>query len=383
MRLRANGLVLSIAFVAAMMLAWAAFSMLSKQPGSIPPTGPYAVGDCSLDLMLTQAIASNSASGSSAAAVGAMVQLWYPVQATGRDGSALPPSQLPLIFYFSSWAGTALENTNLVRELVSRGFAVVSVIYPGRSPGQSQGDWERERTQLEEPMDFSSESAFNKTVSLATERVEQRSADASKILDGLASAKRTAHANCPVSVLDLDRVGIMGYSIGGAVASETAVRDPRFRAAVNLDGWQFSKAAADGVNRPFLLMSDASPPPTEADLAAPDPVMRYTSQLSKTDLAASMSHLRQYGGLFVTVAHAGHESFSSAAILSWRHRLRGGTWRHRRVQEVVNAYVGAFFERVFKNQDSPLLHTNSASFPDADLQVWQGSAWPPVSVNKF
>ena len=58
------------------------------------------------------------------------------------------------------------------------------------------------------------------------------------------------------SKLNLDRVGIMGYSFGGATAIEACIADNRFTAGINIDGWpygmQFSSEKA--ISQPFMMI---------------------------------------------------------------------------------------------------------------------------------
>jgi hypothetical protein len=53
--------------------------------------------------------------------------------------------------------------------------------------------------------------------------------------------------------LDLDRIGMLGWSFGGAAAIEMLRIDPRVKAAVNHDGRLFGGAATRPVTRPFML----------------------------------------------------------------------------------------------------------------------------------
>ena len=41
--------------------------------------------------------------------------------------------------------------------------------------------------------------------------------------------------------LDLDRIGVIGWSIGGSAATEICLIDPSFKAGVNLDGYDFAR----------------------------------------------------------------------------------------------------------------------------------------------
>jgi dienelactone hydrolase len=57
--------------------------------------------------------------------------------------------------------------------------------------------------------------------------------------------------------LDLEKVGAFGHSLGGAVALETAYKDDRFDAALNMDGTMFSSAASAVSRVPFLFLRSA------------------------------------------------------------------------------------------------------------------------------
>ena len=52
--------------------------------------------------------------------------------------------------------------------------------------------------------------------------------------------------------LDLQHVGIVGHSIGGATAVQVMAGDPRFKVGVNLDGKLFGTEPDARLNRPFL-----------------------------------------------------------------------------------------------------------------------------------
>jgi len=58
--------------------------------------------------------------------------------------------------------------------------------------------------------------------------------------------------------LDLDRLGVMGHSLGGATAVQVCLEDPRFKAAINLDGFQFGDIRRRSLNRPVLMIESES-----------------------------------------------------------------------------------------------------------------------------
>ena len=54
--------------------------------------------------------------------------------------------------------------------------------------------------------------------------------------------------------MDTSRIGIMGMSIGGAVAAEYAKANDRIKAAINIDGLQYGKRNKDSLNVPFMMI---------------------------------------------------------------------------------------------------------------------------------
>jgi len=59
--------------------------------------------------------------------------------------------------------------------------------------------------------------------------------------------------------LNMQRVGVFGWSIGGATALQFCHDDGRCKAAIDVDGFPLGSVVAEGVSRPILfLMEDLS-----------------------------------------------------------------------------------------------------------------------------
>jgi dienelactone hydrolase len=275
---------------------------------------------------------------------------------------ARSPAAFPVILYFPGWSGTRIDNVALLGELASRGFVVVAVHYPTDASAAAAS--------LMRPMDFSSEAALADTVERADKMVRGRARDAAAILTALAgmngdATSRFAHR------LDLDRAAIFGFSLGGAVAAQAGWLDQRFKAVINLDGWQFGDAAEQGVSQPYLILSDSGPPPSAEDLISPIPVRRYASILDKRDLEQLFANFERRGGYFVTVAGTEHVNFSDDAFASPIRRLTGaGPIDPRRALRITADYCAAFFETVLDRRPSVLFDPANATYPETRLQIW-------------
>jgi dienelactone hydrolase len=328
---------------------------LARRPRAPQPSGPYTPVTLSLDGDLLLPVR--------AARTVPQVELWYP---------AAPPARVPLLLYFSSWTGTQVENRILLQDLASRGFAVAAIVYPARTTGLSDSAYREQQAELERPMDLSSEDAFHESLRRGEQRVRERAADATAVLDALQRLDTDAPASPLALHLDLQRAGILGFSLGGAVAAQAAWLDHRFAAAANIDGWHFAEAAEQGVRCPYLLVSDDTPLPTPEDLRSRDPQRRYSSRLVADDYRRSLRNLQRNGGIYLSIAGTRHFDLTDRAL----DRSLGGFLLRRRTAprsslSLLNAYVGAFFEKYLDGEDPPLLNGRvTASFREAKLRIW-------------
>jgi dienelactone hydrolase len=122
-----------------------------------------------------------------------------------------------------------------------------------------------------------------------------RAADSSFVLDQLSRLTGLDPSSPLAGHLDLQHVGIIGHSIGGATAVQVIAADPRFKVAVNLDGKLFGAQSAAHLNRPLLwIQSDGTQ------------TAEYTQGRDRL-----LSHLRD-GGALTTILGSDHIGFTDA-----------------------------------------------------------------------
>jgi dienelactone hydrolase len=336
------------------------------------PSGPFPVGVATLEL------AREPAAGASPGTF--EVELWYPSATagerapygTGRPGFARlvyhsvlrshatrdaplarGDASFPLVLYVAGWGGQRTDNTILAEELASHGFVVAAF-----------GDLIHDDPPLEPlaaPADFSSQAAYEATLRLAHARIAYLSARASAVLDELHRLECGAGTPRFAGRLRASEAGIVGYSFGGAVALAACGRDPRFSAAVDIDGWLFG--VRNERRRPYFLIADDAPPPAQADLTSEDLSHRYQSILTLADHATQRDALAS-GGYALAVAGAEHLDFTDAPSYML------GQWRRRasidpkRMMRLLNRYVRAFLEHHVAAKPSALL-ADGAGFDSA------------------
>ncbi len=169
--------------------------------------------------------------------------------------------------------------------------------------------------------------------------------------------------------LDLDRVGMYGWSFGGATSIEMSAVDERIKAAIDHDGQLFGVAPTQGTTRPFMLLHGAvaaDPPPFEdPDSAAAftDALERLMAQVRETDAGLKAASTGDWYD--ITIAGTNHGSFSDLVLF-----LPGSSpdIDPARGHQIVNALTLAFFDRYLKGAESPLLDDPRAVFDEVDAE---------------
>ena len=156
----------------------------------------------------------------------------------------------PVLLFLAGWGSPREQYTALCTDLASRGFVVVALSHPyesavslladGRVVGPAVG-------------------ASILGASMA-DMAGIRAADSSFVLDQLTHLDHLAPGSPLAGHLDLQHVGIVGHSLGGATAVQVVAHDARFLVGVNIDGVITDALASLELTRPFLwLQGDGTP----------------------------------------------------------------------------------------------------------------------------
>ncbi|MDP6039495.1 MAG: hypothetical protein QGG64_13165, partial [Candidatus Latescibacteria bacterium] len=148
--------------------------------------------------------------------------------------------------------------------------------------------------------------------------------------------------------LDLERVGVMGFSKGGAVAGQFCVADERCKAGVNLTGFMYGDIVNMNLDKPFLFVSEEEP---------------WCPDCFVNDLFYKRAESDAYQ---MKIRGARHASFGDFCL--WGRLLQ---WANgdppiegERMTYIQNVYVRAFFDKHLKGLVSPLVDGPSTEFPE-------------------
>lgn len=236
--------------------------------------------------------------------------------------AAMP--QYPVVVYFDPLSGLPVDQGAQVQDLASHGYVVVDILHTYGYPvtlgeqlgiGDALFDWslvEWEKVALP---------------------------DISFILDRLPDLNAE---DLFAERLDLEKVGLVGYSAGGSIAIQATAADGRVKAAISEDGLPAAFDYAE-IEQPYMLMQ------AEEDLEGAFP---------------------EFGGPVYLVASDQLIHFSFSDAMLWPNNLDLATNIVDGVRgtQIINAYVIAFFDRYLKGEEQPLLQGPSDDFPEVDIQ---------------
>jgi dienelactone hydrolase len=185
-------------------------------------------------------------------------------RSNGRFVVRAPTSSV--VVYNHGLVSFAAENTSLMQELASHGFAVVAIQH-----AEQLAEFRAlSRAESAEKKTVDAELAQRLKAATKTERpklaveyynastntnrvVVERAADTSFVLNRIEDVV----AKIPgvrTNAIDTSSARLIGFSVGGAVATETAKRDARARSVVNLDGGMQGTLDAKGLRQPYLML---------------------------------------------------------------------------------------------------------------------------------
>ncbi|HEX3068163.1 MAG TPA: family membership, partial [Thermoanaerobaculia bacterium] len=214
-----------------------------------------------------------------------------------RDADVSPKDRsYPVVVMIGSVAFTTLAE-----DLASHGYIVVSVEAAYRNSIVAFPDGRViHGSQENNPETL----AGKEKEQLAIKLQNAASADIGLALDQLARLNASDPSGKFTGRLDLNRVGVFGHSLGGAMALQFCHDDPRCGAVVDLDGAPHGIVINEGVPHPVMfLLSDHG---SDAD---PD------SLKIKANVRSILDRLPSDKKLQIAILGANHFSFSDDAVL--------------------------------------------------------------------
>lgn len=284
-------------------------------------------------------------------------------------------SPFPVITYSPS--GLMSGHMALFEELASHGYVVVCIGHPYWNPfvygshgealpfdgknGQYQAWWAEARSSsvvnamadvTVATVTADQERLFvrlNDLMPLAVPDLRMWADDIGFVLDQLDTINQ--EAGPLTGALNLQRVGVMGFSKGGAAAGQFCVTDTRCKAGINLTGFMYGDIVDIDLQAPFLFMN-------EEELWCPD---CYPNNLFFKRANSDAYQMKIRGSR--------HTNFGDYPLYGWLIQSANDkpAIDVQRVIQIQNVYSLAFFDKHLKGMAATLLDGPSAEFPEVDF----------------
>jgi predicted dienelactone hydrolase len=157
--------------------------------------------------------------------------------------------------------------------------------------------------------------------------------------------------------MDLERVGMLGHSLGNPATAQTMLTDERIDAGAGLDGSLRGSVVTQGLDRPYLLLSTT----------------KHRLEVDQEGWAEFWSNLRGRR-LHLVVLGTLHLDFSDFAVFKDQVDLTAvlpgllGPIPGARALGVDRAYIAAWFDDTLRDQPQALLDGPSPRFPEVEFQ---------------
>ncbi len=271
------------------------------------------------------------------------LDIWQDVPAAD-DGEPFP-----VIVFSHGLTGIRMQNTAMVRELVSHGYVVIA---PEHSYANAITIFPDGRIFLYDPSRIFPSGESNAPE--AKPLVQTWANDIGFLLDTMAGWHEE-EGHVLHGSLNLDAVGVFGHSTGGGATVQFCLQDSRCKAGVGLDSWVLpvnDTVLESGPSQPFMFIS------TPRWLG---PENQARGQAIFQNLTAD--------GYELTLADTQHYDFTDIVLLSPLTPQLGlsGNINSAYSITIQNEYLLAFFEQYVRERPSTLL-TQPSSYPELTIE---------------
>lgn len=339
---------------------------------SLPePTGAFDVGTVVMDFTDNNRIETLSKKEGENRKVA--VQFWYPSDRQGTEvkydinNAAISTSKdkYPLIIFSHGAFGMRMSNASTCRELASHGYVVASIdhayqaFYTSFADGKVaiiNQDFLNEAIGVQVD-DITGEKAFKITHNW----LNLRTGDIDLVINSLKAGNLGISGEVLKGHMDLENIGLLGHSLGGAASAEVAREREDVKAAIVIDGTMIGDITGlnsenheiiteEKFNKPLMLMYGSLFLEEKAKEAS------YLPNIKAYNNANSSAYS-------LCIKDSGHLNFTDLPRISpfLAKKLGVGTIDSFQCIKIVNDYTLAFFDKHIKGEGNSLLEGNEPS----------------------
>jgi len=275
------------------------------------------------------------------------------------DAPPLDASAMPVLVFSHGRCGFRGHNTALVEELTSNGFVVATIDHTYAACGVQMPDGRRvmfderllppwPRGETTGPID-----------DFGNESVQFLAQDVTFVIDELQRINSERTDDPLWARLDMSKVGVFGVSMGGFLAAEASVSDPRIQATLAMDVYMTPRVVDKGVRQPMMWITRDAGTMCLEGWSRADIDLTHETMRSVYERLPGAGYIVRIPGMY-------HVDFSDGRLLSPLLEERGisGTFPLRRTLGVVADYTLALFNQHLRDTPSRLLGVLQSNDPD-------------------
>ncbi|HLX91701.1 MAG TPA: alpha/beta fold hydrolase [Puia sp.] len=272
------------------------------------------------------------------------------------NGTSFRGRKFPLLFFLHGFGMSRASYTSIVAQLASDGYIVLSFDSP-RSGLMVLPHGQILYTVYDGKPD---------------RKCESMAADASFLLSWVKKNAQTIFGEIR-SPIDLNKVGILGHSLGGAAALQACRNDDRFASAVDLDGDPFGKVADSGLKKNTLvLLNEPNYPPERFK----EPGSKYSWDsmgLERKNIWLNVFRKNKTVGSYaIRINGTNHFTFTDFPFLTiqyYRNPNAGIIIERLRGLKIITECIESFFTICFEGQKSEKIGAIAANYPETNLYI--------------
>ncbi len=289
--------------------------------------------------------------------------------------AATEPSY-PVLVFLEGLTGYRQMNNYQVEELVSHGYIVVAIDQPYIAAETVFPDGRKVTGLSKEQMNMliqQSITPLETTPILNGQPFPQGiipyfAQDVLFTLNQLATINQNDSPGIINGRMNLQHVGVFGVSLGGIVASEAALLEPRLKACLVMDAPMPANVVANGLQQPGMWITrDAETMRRERS---------RSGGWSEEEIAQHQTTMRAVfeklpaNKYFVQIAGAFHVNFMDITYWSPLTSTLGisGPIDGQRAYRIINAYSLAFFDKYLKGNSASLLELPAKQYPEVTFE---------------
>jgi dienelactone hydrolase len=275
-------------------------------------------------------------------------------------------AKYPVVILRAGLAAQVTGYTVLAEDLASRGYVVVGPDAPYRTTVVVFPDG---RVVMRPPrynLELLRESARE---DFAARLLQMWTADLRLAIDRLTELN-AAPSGRFAGRLDMEHLGVVGHSLGGATAAQFCHLAARCKAGIDLDGALYGPEITDGLQKPFMFVLEDHHKLSGAEVLT-----------VLTRIQSLYEHLPTDSRLKISLAGSNHFSFTDQILL--KSPLLLGTMRRvgivgrlegARGLAITADYVSTFFDVHLKGADPAALQALASRYPEVRIEQTAAAA---------